>query len=82
MVVSVLGAVLWIPCGVTTAGPIRICSPLVQVRAASWRLGIGQLSQNFLARAKLLSDAIDGNEAAMANVIDRLSGNMREPPVQ
>src|SRR6267154_784802 len=50
----------------------------IQTRAASWRLGIAQLSQNFLARAQLLSDAIDGNEAAMANVIDRLSGNMRE----
>jgi signal transduction histidine kinase len=50
----------------------------IQARAASWRLGIVQLSQNFLTRAQLLSDAIDANEATMANVIDRLSGNMRE----
>ena len=40
--------------------------------------GIRQLAQNFVARAQLLSDAIDGNQAAMANVIDRLSGSMRQ----
>ena len=50
----------------------------IQTRAASWRLGIGQLAQNFVTRAQLLSDAVDGNQAAMANVIDRLSSSMRE----
>ena len=50
----------------------------IQARAAAWRLGIGQLAQNYLTRAQLLSDAVDGNQAAMANVIDRLSNSMRE----
>ena len=50
----------------------------IQARAAAWRSGIAQLSQSFVTRAKLLSDAVDGNQAAMANVIDRLSRNMRE----
>jgi signal transduction histidine kinase len=50
----------------------------IQARAAAWRGGIRQLGQNFVARAQLLSDAIDGNQAAMANVIDRLSGSMRQ----
>src|SRR5450432_2493556 len=48
----------------------------IQARAAAWRSGIAQLSQSFVTRAKLLSDAVDGNQAAMANVIDRLSRNM------
>jgi signal transduction histidine kinase len=50
----------------------------IQARAAAWRGGIGQLAQNFVTRAQLLTDAIDGNQAAMADVIDRLSSSMRE----
>jgi len=50
----------------------------IQARAASWRMGIGQLSQNFVTRARLLSEAVDGNQAAMADVIERLSSSMRE----
>jgi signal transduction histidine kinase len=50
----------------------------IQARAAAWRGGIGQLAQNFVTRAQLLTDAVDGNQAAMANVIDRLSSSMRE----
>src|SRR5450631_3405248 len=50
----------------------------IKARAAAWRAGIARLSQSFVTRAKLLSDAVDGNQAAMANVIDRLSRNMRE----
>jgi signal transduction histidine kinase len=50
----------------------------IQARAAAWRLGIGQLAQNFVTRAQLLSEAIDSNQAAMANVIERLSDSMRE----
>ena len=42
-------------------------------RAVSWRLGIAQLAQSFATRAQLLRDAIDGNQVAMANAIDRLS---------
>jgi signal transduction histidine kinase len=47
-------------------------------RAISWRIGIGQLSEAFATRAKLLRDAIDGNRVAMSNTIDLLSKNMRE----
>jgi signal transduction histidine kinase len=50
----------------------------LQVRAASWRMGIAQLSQSFVTRAQLLSDAVDGNQTAMANTIERLSNSMRE----
>jgi signal transduction histidine kinase len=50
----------------------------IQTRAAAWRAGIEQLSKNFVTRTQLLSDAVDGNQAAMASVIDRLSGSMRE----
>jgi signal transduction histidine kinase len=50
----------------------------IEARAAAWRMGITQLSQDFVIRAKLLSDAVDGNQAAMANVIERLSNSMRE----
>jgi signal transduction histidine kinase len=50
----------------------------IQTRAAAWRMGIAQLSQNFLTRAQLLSDAVDGNQTAMADVIERLSNSMRE----
>ncbi|HEY2228359.1 MAG TPA: HAMP domain-containing sensor histidine kinase [Xanthobacteraceae bacterium] len=50
----------------------------IQARATAWREGIGRLSQNFVTRAQLLSDAVDGNQAAMANVIERLSNSMRE----
>jgi signal transduction histidine kinase len=47
-------------------------------RAVSWRLGIAHLSDSFAARARLLRDAIDGNQRAMATAMDRLSTNMRE----
>jgi signal transduction histidine kinase len=50
----------------------------IQTHAASWRMGIAQLQKNFATRAELLSNAVDGNQAAMANVIDRLSNDMRE----
>jgi signal transduction histidine kinase len=50
----------------------------IQARAAAWRTGIAQLSKNFVTRAQLLNDAVDGNQAAMANVIERLSSSMRE----
>jgi signal transduction histidine kinase len=50
----------------------------IQARAAAWRMGIAQLSQNFVTRAQLLSEAVDGNQTAMANVIERLSNSMRE----
>jgi signal transduction histidine kinase len=47
-------------------------------RAVSWRLGIAHLDESFAARSKLLREAIDGNQAAMTNAIERLSSNMRE----
>ena len=47
-------------------------------RAVSWRLGIAHLSESFATRARLLRDAIDCNQTAMANAIERLSSNMRE----
>jgi signal transduction histidine kinase len=50
----------------------------IQARAAAWRLGIGQLAQKFVTRAQLLTDAVDGNQAAMADVIGHLSDNVRE----
>jgi signal transduction histidine kinase len=49
----------------------------IQSRAVAWREGIEQLSKGFITRAQLLADAVDGNQAAMANVIDRLTNNMR-----
>ena len=50
----------------------------IQARAAAWRQGIAQLEQSFATRAQLLSDAVDGNQAAMAGMIERLSSSMRE----
>ena len=50
----------------------------IQARAVSWRQGIEQLSRNFVERARLLSDAVDGNQVALARVIDQLSNNMRD----
>jgi signal transduction histidine kinase len=50
----------------------------IEARAAAWRMGVSQLAENFAARNKLLSDAVDGNQAAMATVIARLSDGMRE----
>ena len=50
----------------------------VATNAAAWRMGIAQLETNFATRARLLSDAIDGNQAAMADVIERLSIGIRE----
>ena len=50
----------------------------IKARAAAWRTGIAQLAQNLVIRSQLLGEAVDGNQAAMANVIDRLSNSMRE----
>jgi signal transduction histidine kinase len=50
----------------------------IQAHAAAWRGGIAQLEQSFATRARLLSDAVDGNQAAMAGMIERLSNSMRE----
>src|SRR5437588_7395634 len=47
-------------------------------RAISWRLGIAHLSESFTARARLLRDAIDGNQRAMASAMEVLSRNMRD----
>jgi signal transduction histidine kinase len=44
----------------------------------SWRLGIAHLSESFAARARLLRDAIDGNQKAMVSAMDVLSTNMRQ----
>jgi signal transduction histidine kinase len=46
-------------------------------RAVSWRLGVAHLSESFAARARLLRDAIDGNQKAMAGAMEALSSNMR-----
>jgi signal transduction histidine kinase len=46
-------------------------------RAVSWRLGITHLQESFQARARLLRDAIDGNQRAMASAMEMLSANMR-----
>jgi signal transduction histidine kinase len=50
-------------------------------RAVSWRLGIGQLSDSFANRARLLREAIDGSQTAIAKLIDILSNQMREREV-
>ena len=50
----------------------------IEARATAWRMGVGQLAENFATRAKLLSEAVDGNQAAMASLITRLSDSMRE----
>jgi signal transduction histidine kinase len=50
----------------------------IQARAAAWRKGVERLSENFVTRAQLLSDAVDGNQTVMADVIGRLSDSMRE----
>jgi signal transduction histidine kinase len=50
----------------------------IKARAASWRMGISQLADNLVARSQLLGNAVDGNQAAMASVIERLSNSMRE----
>ena len=44
----------------------------------AWRGGIAELAQSFRTRARLLSEAVDGNQAAMASMIERLSNSMRE----
>src|SRR5262249_30017767 len=46
-------------------------------RTVSWRLGIANLADNFATRARLLRDAIDGNQQAMSGSIDHLSEYMR-----
>src|SRR5829696_258533 len=47
-------------------------------RAVSWRLGIAQLAESFATRARLLSEAIDGNRLATTRAIEQLSSSMRE----
>ena len=47
-------------------------------RAVSWRLGIAHLQESFTAKARLLRDAIDGNQRAMAGAMEILSRNMRD----
>jgi hypothetical protein len=37
----------------------------IKARATSWRMGISQLADNLVARSQLLSNAVDGNQAAM-----------------
>jgi signal transduction histidine kinase len=46
-------------------------------RAVIWRLGISYLADNFATRSRLLREAIDGNQKAMAATIDTLSEEMR-----
>jgi signal transduction histidine kinase len=41
------------------------------------RQGLSNLSSNFATQARLLRDAIDGNQGAMAAAIDQLSAQMR-----
>jgi signal transduction histidine kinase len=50
----------------------------LQARAAAWRTGIARLTQDFATRERLLNEAVDGNQAAMAGVIERLSRSMRD----
>ena len=50
----------------------------IQARATTWRMGIAELTQDFARRERLLSESVDGNQAAMASVIERLSNSMRE----
>jgi signal transduction histidine kinase len=47
-------------------------------RAASWRLGLANLADGLETRARLLNEAIDGKQRAMAAAIDRLSGSMQQ----
>jgi signal transduction histidine kinase len=53
-------------------------------RAASFRDGLKSLSEQFAARANLLKTAIDDNQAAMIDVINKLSAqmNLRESRAQ
>jgi signal transduction histidine kinase len=46
-------------------------------RAGALRTGLDHLAENFATQARLLRDSIDGNQAAMGAVIDRLSGEVR-----
>jgi signal transduction histidine kinase len=46
-------------------------------RIVSWRLGIANLSEHFSVRSRLLRDAIDGNQAAMAATIGTLFDEVR-----
>jgi signal transduction histidine kinase len=41
------------------------------------RQGLSNLTSNFATQARLLRDAIDGNQGAMASAIDQLSAQMR-----
>src|SRR5215208_1377277 len=47
-------------------------------REVSWRLGIAQLAESFATRARLLSEAIDGNRLATTRAIEQLSSSTRE----
>jgi signal transduction histidine kinase len=46
-------------------------------RIVSWRLGIANLLDHFAVRSRLLSETIDGNQAAMASSIATLFADMR-----
>ena len=46
-------------------------------RAPALHKGLNQLSDSFAIQSRLLREAIDGNQAAMAGVIDRLSAEVR-----
>jgi signal transduction histidine kinase len=46
-------------------------------RAVSWRLGVAQLAESFALHARLLREAIDGNQAAMVKAIDALARDAR-----
>ena len=46
-------------------------------RAATFRTGLNNLAESFAQQSQLLRDVIDGNQATMASVIDRASGQIR-----
>jgi signal transduction histidine kinase len=50
----------------------------IAARARVWRMGVEQLAESFTTRAQLLREAVDGNQAEMASLIEGLSSRMRE----
>ncbi len=46
-------------------------------RAVAFRTGLNSLAESFAQQSQLLRDVIDGNQAAMAGIIDRVSGQIR-----
>ena len=50
----------------------------LQERTAALQRGLSNLADNFAARTRLLGEAIDGNQEAMAASIGQLSAQMRE----